>query len=250
MTRIMMCFILVSSCLVSCASTQKDKNRANLLLRSGTGYLSTGNYPAAMRDLLSAEQLDASNPIVQNNLGLAYFMRQKYVDAEKHIRRALDIKSDYTDARNNHGRVLIELSQYDEAIRELEKVLTDLTYAEPEKAWFNIGLAHFRKGNYPVAKEKFAEAIHINRQHCLAQTYFGRSALELGDLNLAASTLDAAVSFCKDQQHDEPHYFSGISYYKLGRTDKAVARMEEVIRLYPRGHYAKKAESMLQMMTR
>ncbi len=242
--------VLSTVFLTSCASSQKSKERAILLLRSGTGYLTQGHYPAALRELLSAAELDPSHPVIQNNLGLAYFVREKFDLAEKHISRAIQLDSKYTDARNNHGRVLIELGQYDEAKEQLQRVLADLTYPEPEKAWFNLGLMYFRKGEFDTAKDKFAEGIRTNRGHCLSQTYYGRSLLELKDFDRAAAALDSAVGLCKNSQNDEPHYYSGISYYKLGRTDKAVARMEEVMRLYPQGRYAKKAESMLQIMLR
>lgn len=232
----------------SCATSSKDRRRAELYLQSGTGYLMKGNYPSALRELLSAEQLDPKNPVIQNNLGLAYFVREKYELAEAHIRKAIDLEPTYTDARNNLGRVLIELARYDDAIANLTKALNDLTYPEPEKSWFNLGLAYFRRGNYSTARDKFAETIRLKREHCLGQTYYGRSLLELGELDRAADTLDNAVGLCQSEQPDEPQYFSGISYYKLGRTEKAVARMEEVMRLHPKGKYAKKAESMLQIM--
>ena len=59
---------------------------------------------------------------------------------------------------------------------------------------------------------------------------------------------DNAVVICKPVKFDEPHYFSGLTYYKLGKTTSAIARMEEVVQLYPQGHYAKRAESMLKLM--
>jgi type IV pilus assembly protein PilF len=239
---------VISFSITACATSDKDQKRADLYLESGTGYLMKGNYPAALRELMLAEQLDPKNPTIQNNLGLAYFVREKYELAETHIRKAIDLDPKYTDARNNLGRVLVELGRYDEAISQLQKALNDLTYSEPEKAWFNLGLAYFRKGHYKTAKEKFAETIRLKRENCLGQTFYGRSLLELGDFDRAAETLDNAVGLCKGEDPDQPQYYSGISYYKLGRTDMAVARMEEVMRLYPKGKYAKKAESMLQIM--
>lgn len=247
MARILIC-IFLCGILTSCATSAKDEKRAELLLSSGTGYFLKGNYPAALRELLDAEKLDPKNPVIQNNLALVYLVRDRLELAEKHIRRALEISPKFADARNNLGRVLIEQGRIDEAIRELNIVLDDLTYGQPQKAYSNLGLAYFRKRNFTQARDKFAEAVKLQREDCLAQTYYGRSLFELGDFTNASITLDNAVELCKNAQPDEPQYFSGISYYKLGQTEKAVARMEEVIRVYPKGKYAKKAESMLQIM--
>jgi type IV pilus biogenesis/stability protein PilW len=234
--------------LVSCSNTAKKRDEAVLHMRIGTSFLAQGNQPSALRELLIAEQLDPKNEAIQNNLGLAYFIREKYELAAQHLQKALELKPSYSEARNNYGRTLIELGRYEDAAREIQAVINDLTYEDPAKAWVNLGLVYFRKGDYRTAKDKFTEAIRINRDHCLAQTLYGRSLLELGQFSAAAPALDNAVVICRPAKFDEPFYFSGLSYYKLGRTSSAIARMEEVIKLYPGGRYAKKAESRLKLM--
>lgn len=245
-------FVLLTLSLIGgvtgCGSTSKKREEAQLRFQLGTSLLTQGRYPSALRELLIAESLDPKNHVIQNNLGLTYFMREKYDLAAQHLRKAIEIDPKYSEARNNYGRSLIELARYDEAIRELEKVVADLTYTDPAKALLNLGLAHFRKGDFATAKMKFAEVIRLNRSHCLAQTMYGRSLLELADYSTASRALDNAVLICKSLKFDEAHYFSGLSYYKLGNTSTAIARMEEVIKLYPDGNYAKKAESLLKLM--
>ncbi len=242
--------ILISALLAlcSCETAPKDKEAAQLHLQIGTAQLSGGNYPVAMKELQQAAELDPENEMIENNLGLAYFVREKYELAEKHLGLALKIKPNYTDARNNLARVHIELGQYDLAIKELEKVLNDLTYQSAEKAWVNIGLAYFQKGDYQIAKNKFTEAIKLNRTHCLAHTLFGRSELELEDFSHASAELDRAIVFCKESHFDEPHYYSGISYFRMGNREKGIARMEEVLRYYPNGKYAARAKTMIDEM--
>lgn len=231
-----------------CSSGNKKKDEAALRMRIGTAHLAQGNHPSALRELLVAENLDPDNELIQNNLGLAYFLRDKFDLSAKHLRRALEIKPSYSEARNNYGRVLIELGRYDEAARELSRVVADLTYDDPAKALVNFGLVYFRKGDFRSAKGKFLEAMKANRDNCLAQTFYGRSLLELQEFQNAATALDNAVVVCRPVSFDEPFYFSGLSYYKLGQTSSAIARMEEVLKISPGGRYAKKAESLLKLM--
>lgn len=237
-------------CLVSCETVPKNKEAAQLHLQIGTAQLTGGNYPVAMKELQEARDLDPENEMIENNLGLVYFVREKFELAEKHLTLAIKLKPNYTDALNNLARVHIELGQNDLAIRELTKVLNDLTYQSAEKAWVNMGLAYFQKGEFQTAKNKFTEAIKLNRNHCLAHTLFGRSELELEDFNHATVELDKAIFFCKQNHFDEPHYYSGISYFRMGNKEKGIARMEEVIRLYPNGKYASRAKTMIDEMNK
>jgi type IV pilus assembly protein PilF len=229
--------------LSACQTSTKNKEDAEL-------HLTGGNYPNALKELSLAHDLDPNNEVIENNLGLAFFVREKYSLAEQHLQKALKLKPNYTDALNNLARVHIEMQQYNRAIHELETVLSDLTYSSAEKAWVNLGLAHFQKGEFQIAKNRLAEAIKINRSHCLAHTLYGRSELELEEFNKAAADLDKAVIFCKQSHFDEPHYFSGISYFRLGNKEKGMARMEEVIKFYPNGKYAPRAKNMIDEMNK
>lgn len=223
-----------------------EKESAALHLRVGTSQLQSGAYPQALASLLQAESLDPENPIIQNNLGLAYFVREKYSLAEKHIRRAIDIDSNYSDARNNLGRVLAEQGKYQEAIAELNKVTQDLTYQYPEKPLLNLGIVYFQMKNYSNAKYFFSKTVDLQRDNCLAQSYLGRTLFELKQYKKASEQLDRAVGFCQRSLFDEPHYYSALSYYQSGNKAKAAARLEELIKLYANGKYVEKAKMMLQ----
>lgn len=245
------CLLLCALIVGGCASTTKSKDEAALHARIGTALLQQGHYPDALRELLLAKKLDPKSASTENNLGLVYFMREKYNTSAEHIEHAVALDPAYSEARNNLGRVLIELGRYDEAISQLHKVLNDLTYADPAKAMVNLGLAYFRKGDYAQAKATFSKAIETNRENCLAQTLYGRSLFEMAQFALAAQSLDNASIICQAKNgpgFDEPQYYSGLAYYKLGRTSAAVSRMEDVMKLYPDGHYAKKAENLLKLM--
>ena len=240
--------VVLCALVIGCAGTEKNQEEAELRSRIGTAHLQKGNYPAALRELLRAEQIDPRNVVVQNNLGLVYFLRERYDTSADHLARAIEINPKFSDARNNYARALIELGRFDEARRQLDIVLADLTYEDPPKAWINYGLIYFRKKDFEVARQKFAEAIKINRDNCLAQTLYGRSLLELGKNTTAAEALDNAVVVCRPSKYDEPFYYSGLAYYNRGRTSAAIARMEEIVKLYPQGTYAPKADSMLKLM--
>jgi len=235
--------------MLGCATRgEQDKKKADLYLRLGTAQIESANYPAALSDLLKAEELDPKNPVIHNNLGLVYFFRERYDLAEKHLRKAISFDARYSEARNNLSRVLIEEGKYAEAEKELSTVLNDLTYPNPEKAYINLGLAKFNQKDFPAAQDAFARVLKTVPDDCVASTYFGRALFEMSDYARAAEALDRAIGFCQKNLYDEPHYFSALAYYRLGDKAKSMTRFEELIKYYPTGKYRDKAKGMLSLI--
>jgi Tfp pilus assembly protein PilF len=226
----------------------KDKTRAHLHLQLGTGYFLKGNYPAALRELQAAEKLDPKNAVIQNNLGLAYLVREKYDKAEVCFVKALDLDNNYTDARNNLGRLYVDTGLYKKAIAELEVAAADLTYEQPEKSWANLGQAYFADNQFKKAKNAFFNSLKQRRDNCYTMNGYGRSLFELKEYKEASESLDQAVQLCEKSKFDEPHFYSAMSFYKLGNTEQARARFREVQELYPKSMYAQKAKEMLELM--
>jgi Tfp pilus assembly protein PilF len=243
-------FLILISLLaiVACKSAGDSRNqqKADLHLRLGTNNLERGNYPDALKDLLIAESLAPNEPLTQNNLGLAYFMREKYDQAEIHIRKAIELEPKFTDAKNNLGRVLIEKKKFADAKKYLNEVLEDLTYPMPGKAYINLGLASFGEQAYGEAKEYFLKAINFDRENCLAQNYYARSLLELKEYKKAVTAFDKAEAFCAKQSFDEPSYFSAVNSYRMGDTYKAKLKFEALIE--KNSSYREKAEQMLEVL--
>lgn len=234
---------------IGCASTSsKNKSLAELHLRLAATQMESGNYPFALQELQKAEKLDPSNPSVYNNLGLVYFHRQRLDLAEKNLAKALEIYPKFADARTNYSRVLLEAGKYDEAEKQIKIVIADLTYPYPEKALSNLGLIKFNKKEYSTAKNIFAKILSTQPEDCIANTYLGRSLFELESYESAAESFDKAISFCQKNMYDEPHYYSALTYYRLGNKSKSMTRFEELVKFYPNGTYREKAKGMLNIL--
>ena len=234
---------------LGCATTSKgDRERAMLHLQIGTGFLSKGQYPAAMSELLKAEELDPDNALVLNNLGLAFFVRGKMKPAEEKFRKAVRLEPKFSDAKNNLGRVLLETDRQAEALKVLHEVEGDLTYSYPEKTLSNLGMAYFGQGQYTKAEEYLARSLEVRRQSCTTANYYGRTLLEMKRLAQSAMVLDQAIEFCRTEHFEEPLYFSAMSYFSLGEKEKSRARLEELLKDYPKSKYVAKAKGMLELL--
>lgn len=237
--------IVVSLCVYGCGTSSQEKRvTSDLHLRMGTAYLQQGNYPQALQELLHAESLNPKNPIVHNNLALAYYVRDKYQEAESHLKKALDLDPKYSDARNNLGRIYISMKLYDKAVAELQVVTADLTYPTPEKAFSNLALAYYKKNEFSLAKDAALSALKADKAFCPAQSVYGLSLFFLEDYKKSSQMFEKTINSC-EREKEEAHYYSGLSYYKLGQKSKATARLQELLVLYPEGEYTEKAKTML-----
>ncbi|WP_413582973.1 tetratricopeptide repeat protein [Bdellovibrio sp. HCB288] len=242
---------IIAACaltLVGCASWNQDKEKAALYLRMGNAFIEETNYPNAIVALLKAQELDPNEPTIQNSLGQAYFLRERYDLAEKQFRKAIAMNPQYSDARNNLARTLIEVGKFAEADKELTLVLNDLTYGGFAKAYTNLGLSKFHQKQYSAAQDAFLKVLNSTADDCWANTYYGRAFFEQKKYSQAAEALDRAIGFCQKNLIDDPHYYSALAYFRLGDKSKSIARFEEIIRYYPNGQYREKSKSMLELI--
>ena len=244
---ILLGFLTVCGC---CTTSLEKREAAELHLQIATSHLKSENYPMALKELLIAEDLDSGNAETQAQLGLVYFLRERYELSEKHYRRALSLKPDFTDAKNNLARSYIELGQYKKAEAVLKDVLNDLTYNDFPRALANYGVLEFKRQNYPKAVEYFKKSLERDRENCYTQVFLGRSYLEMNELADAVKQLDRAVGFCLPIDNDEAHYFSAIAYFRDKQKEQARLRFEELIKLFPNGPNADKSRKVLDMINK
>ncbi len=242
-------FILISCCWMGCSSAEK-KESAVLHMRLGVSEYESGDFPQALKELLQAENLDPSNPLIQNNLGLCYLMRDRPDLAELHLKKAVQLEKKYTEARNNLARVLIALKKYDEADQELKIVLEDLTFPGVEKAYVHLGISRFERKNWNLAEQAFKKAVEYKKDSCLAWDYLGRVSFEKKNYSEALNLFDKSVTLCQRQLFDEPHYYSGLTLYRMGQSAKAKDRFKEVVHLYPDGQYKDKAQAIIELLNK
>lgn len=243
-------FLAAFFTLLGCASNSSKQNqeRAALHMQIGTGFLAKGLYPQAMTELLRAEQLDPKNPYVLNNLGISYYVRGREKQAEAKFREAIKYESKFSDAKNNLARALIDQKRYEEALKWLYEVEGDLTYQAPEKTYSNMGMAYFEMGNYKKAGQYLERSMQIRRESCTTASYYGRTLYEMKKIKESAEVLDQAIEYCRTTKFEDPLYFSAMSYFTLGQKEKTRARIDELLKDYPKSKYVAKAKGMLELL--
>jgi type IV pilus assembly protein PilF len=235
--------------LLSCTSgPKKDERAAYNHFRLGVSLLAQNHKEKALEQLLLAKQLDPENEMIHNHLGLAYFALREYEHSILALKEAVDLEPSFSEAHNNLGRVYIEIKDFAKARKHLGIAAADLTYANRDKVWLNLGLSYFLNNQYKQSENYFLKSISMNRNNCLGYNYYGRVLIELEEFKKASRALDQAIYHCRRKGFDEPHYYSGISFFRMGYKAKAIARLQEGRKKFPSGPNRRKIDEMINLM--
>jgi tetratricopeptide (TPR) repeat protein len=94
------------------------------------------------------------------NRGILYMTRGNYADAKRDFDAALVIAPMIGEAYVDRGAALVGLRSFSEAIADIDHGLA-LKSDEPEKAYFNRGLANEGLDNIPAAYRDYARAAEL-----------------------------------------------------------------------------------------
>ncbi|HTE15834.1 MAG TPA: tetratricopeptide repeat protein, partial [Burkholderiales bacterium] len=178
--RLLMPVVLLLFCIafiVGCTKTTGD------LIRSADDYQAKGDFTAAIIQLKNALAKDPDNLEGNILLGLSYAETGEAVDAERKLRRAIELGAPHARVLPKLGQMLIDTEQYAEAITELRKA-KDLSGESLAEVSLLIGRAQ-------VELKQFAEA---RTQYLLAGT--GKPAeAKLGLARVAVAENDRNAAY-------------------------------------------------------
>lgn len=220
--------LLAAVLLAACSSTTPNmKTEANARMEMGVSYLRQNNSPAAMRELTKASELDPANPEIVMVLGLAYQQRGDFKNAEKYLRRAIDMRQDYSDAHNNLGYLLSLQGRGKEAIREYEAAVGNILYQTPEVGYTNMGEEYRRLKDPKKAEEMYRKAISFDSGYAAA--YRGLASVQSGKNQWtdAAKTLSQCTA-------SAPEFWPcwmdlGVVQLRLGKKKEALVSFRQVL---------------------
>lgn len=95
-------------------------------------------------------------------LGWTYSMMNRYEEAIEQCLQAIDLDPGFGNPYNDIGSYLLEMDEPAEALGWLEKATHASRYETPHFAYFNMGRAYERLGQYRSAIEAYDQALDID----------------------------------------------------------------------------------------
>lgn len=158
---------------IEAARQSGDQTRLGLALANRCYALDAqGYHDAAVIDCTAALEIQADDPEILNNRGVAYLGARKLDEAQADFDAAIALRPEYPEAYANRGRVHIDREDFSVAIEDLTRAVTlDDTLAE---GFANRAFAHDSLGQVDEALEDYDRALERGGN---ALTFFNRGML-------------------------------------------------------------------------
>lgn len=241
--------ILLTLFIFGCSSASKDIDdhdpkykKAQIYYQHGTTKLVQKDYEAALDFLRKALKVREVHDKTHNNIGMAYYFKNKNDYAIKHLKRALEINSKNSDARNNLAGVYIKTGRLQLALREYNTVLSDLVYKNQFRTHYNIALINLRQGNERKAYSHFKKSVEIRKDYCSAHFQLGLIYKRKHEYNRAIDSFKKSLEGdC--QNTPSPHYQMALSYKNMGKADEAFKKFGFIAEQFPTSRFSVLAEN-------
>ncbi len=222
----------------------------------------------AIRLYQRALQFDPRLTPVHFNLGVAQMKAGRFADCVASFTAFLKSHPGENRARQLRGLCMIESGQLPEGIAELEQLAPDPSIAfalatahaksgneeratqllagleqQPAQARLIEGVIEYRRGRFPEARTKFAEAVAIDASLGQAHAYLGRIAMLDNQEEDAARHLEQALA--RNPADAESTYQLGILRSRSGQESAARQLFERALSL--QGNYADPLYQLAQL---
>jgi tetratricopeptide (TPR) repeat protein len=142
---------------------------ANLDALEGLGQLALaqGQPSQAVDFLEKAESRSSDDPIVREQLAIAYAQQQRFPDAIQQLKQAQRLSPEDPQVHAMLSQVYSAGGYLQEAIAEQQEALR--LHASDADGWNNLGVLEARAGNSAMARDDFEHALRIAPDHAPAK---------------------------------------------------------------------------------
>lgn len=176
-----------------CATVQDEQKEADFHYKMGVASLSEGNLQAAFVEFQKTLQLDPGNKDAIVSLGYVYLQFEEFGKAKELFLKAISLDPEFSEAYTYLGVVYIRTHRWKEAIEPLNKALSNVLYQTPGRAFYYLGIAWYRLGQFDSAINAFKDT--MKRSPSFAEAYYGLSLAynKTGRYGEAAAMLEQAI---------------------------------------------------------
>jgi tetratricopeptide (TPR) repeat protein len=210
--------------------------------------LAEGDPTSGLQALAEAEKIDPSVAEIRYLRTRAFHMKQDYPRALVEIKKFLEISPKSSDGLLTLGILQMELGKPKEALAPLMEAANDPLYERASQAQTNLGILHYRQGEFQEAEYWFNKAVlEAPATACVAYYYRGHLRLKESKFKDAKEAYQRSTQqFCG--AFGEGFIALGIVYQHLKDFDQARKTFLEVQQRFPNTKLAEQAMERLRKL--
>jgi tetratricopeptide (TPR) repeat protein len=207
---------------------QIEPGNEEVLFLLGTNCLRSKKFDEAIKFLTKLAYLEY--PAVHYNLGLAYYYRGDYLEAEAELKKVLSLDPDFPKAVESLAEILIKRESYDEAVDFLKRGIKKEPYNHT--LYYLLGISFWNLGKLKQAREAIETAIDLEPNNGVLWQTCGEILLELGEIEKAEKYFNRAISL--DKGLVDSFINLGLIHLYRGEDEQARKFFDEAIKIDPK----------------
>jgi Tfp pilus assembly protein PilF len=208
------------------ARAATHRSRAALLLREG-------KVEMAIREYMNSIEINPYDAEARFGYGEALRVKGLVVDAERELKRAVELDPAHHDARLNLCGLYLSEKRWKDAIAEADLLIGEPTFLNPARAYVNRSWAYYSEGDLAKAEDDLKQALSIDSSMYQAHLNLGIVLYERGETLEAMKTFDRALRILEKQGRRasasagaEARFRMAQAHVKLGQREKALEQLK------------------------
>lgn len=233
--------LILAFCATSFAAPSKTEPLANQKpsessaadpdpLADARRLIDAGKFDEAIQKLGAIQQQHPETKGLQYQLGVAYYRKGDFAQAQSALARAMDEDSQNREAVQLRGLSLVQMGRPADAIPYLKQVQSWMGSVNVD-AVYVLGLCYVHTQNYDEARRSFAQMYGVPPDSAQAHLFLARMLLRQGYDPVAEQNAQQAAAM--DPKLPLVHYLLGEFYLYKSNVPKAVEEFELEQKLNP-----------------
>ena len=237
-------FLALTGCVTTGNSIDKSK-MAEGYSQKGLAYFQDKNYELASVEFHRSIQTDSSNKLSFYYLGVISDMQGKSEEAIKYYKEAISLDGDFSEAYNALGAAYSKQQKWGDALKNYRKALENKLYTTPHVPYLNMGRVYMAQKDYARAVEAYRDAKRYVSFDTISYE-LGQALFEAGRTKEAIAEFQEGVNLA--QHNDDMRYLLALAYLKDGNKKSAIVEFKKAVELAPKSALAQKANDYLKIL--
>ncbi len=183
-----------------------------------------------IENLKALELQNPNDPNILYTLGLVYYLKNNYKEAERYLKRAINVKRDFVDAYE----LLLDIYVKENRLKEAKEILNKLKKLRPKDYTIYVYLANieYELGNIKKAIYYIKKAIDLNPKNSNLYYYLAYYYDNLGDWEKVKYNLEKAIRL-DPKNADALNYLGYSLILRNEDIDRGIELVKRALKIAP-----------------